>query len=76
MTKKINVLYIDDEDNNLNSFKGTNAGGISRFIPPWMLREGLSIAKTREFEVVIADQRMAGNYWSGVFLKRLVKIQP
>ncbi|MFO7824858.1 MAG: hybrid sensor histidine kinase/response regulator [Cyclobacterium sp.] len=74
MTKKINVLYIDDEDNNLNSFKAALRRDFKVYTA-LDAEEGLSIAKTREFEVVIADQRMPGI--TGVeFFERLVKINP
>jgi two-component system, sensor histidine kinase and response regulator len=74
MTKKINVLYIDDEDNNLNSFK---AALRKEFKVHTALdaMEGLEIAKINEFHVVIADQRMPG--MTGVeFFEKLVEINP
>ncbi|WP_439481887.1 hybrid sensor histidine kinase/response regulator [Cyclobacterium plantarum] len=74
MTKKINVLYIDDEDNNLNSFKAALRRDF-KVHTALDAEEGLKIAETREFEVVIADQRMPGI--TGVeFFERLVKINP
>ncbi|NHE55443.1 hybrid sensor histidine kinase/response regulator [Cyclobacterium plantarum] len=74
MTKKINVLYIDDEDNNLNSFKAALRRDF-KVHTALDAAEGLKIAETREFEVVIADQRMPGI--TGVeFFERLVKINP
>lgn len=74
MTKKINVLYIDDENNNLNSFKAALRRDF-KVHTALDAEEGLKIAKTREFEVVIADQRMPGI--TGVeFFERLVKINP
>lgn len=74
MSKKINVLYIDDEDNNLNSFKAALRRDF-KVHTALDAEEGLKIAKAREFEVVIADQRMPGI--TGVeFFERLVKINP
>lgn len=74
MTKKINVLYIDDEDNNLTSFK---AALRKEFKVHTALdaMEGLEIARVTEFHVVIADQRMPG--MTGVeFFEKLVEINP
>ncbi|SHN28110.1 Signal transduction histidine kinase [Cyclobacterium lianum] len=74
MTKRINVLYIDDEDNNLNSFKAALRRDF-KVHTAMDAEEGLKIAETREFEVVIADQRMPGI--TGVeFFERLVRINP
>ncbi|WP_375585371.1 ATP-binding protein [Cyclobacterium xiamenense] len=74
MAKKINVLYIDDEDNNLNSFKAALRREFKVYTA-LDAEEGLEIARTREFEVVIADQRMPG--LTGVeFFERLVEVNP
>ncbi|MCL6260375.1 hybrid sensor histidine kinase/response regulator [Aquiflexum sp. TKW24L] len=74
MTDKIIVLYIDDEDNNLNSFKASLRKEY-RVITAIDAFEGLKIAEKEELHVVIADQRMPG--LDGVeFFERLMKINP
>lgn len=74
MKDKIQVLYIDDEDNNLSSFKAS----LRKDFKVWTAIdgvEGLKMAEERDFEVVIADQRMPG--MTGVeFFEKLVKIKP
>ncbi|MFC4873727.1 hybrid sensor histidine kinase/response regulator [Negadavirga shengliensis] len=74
MVNKIRVLYIDDEYNNLNSFK---AALRKEFKVQTALdaEEGLRMAKESEYEVIIADQRMPDT--TGVeFFEKLVKINP
>ncbi|WP_162342021.1 hybrid sensor histidine kinase/response regulator [Cyclobacterium salsum] len=74
MKQKINVLYIDDEDNNLNSFKAALRREFKVYTA-LDAEEGLEIARTKEIEVVIADQRMPG--LTGVeFFEKLVEINP
>lgn len=74
MTDKIIVLYIDDEDNNLNSFKASLRREFS-VVTALTAEEGLTIAASEEIHVVIADQRMPG--MSGVeFFEKLMKINP
>ncbi len=74
MKDKINVLYIDDEDNNLNSFRASLRKDFNIFTTIDPL-EGLEIAKKIDFQVAIADQRMPG--MTGVeFFEQLVKINP
>ncbi|MEX2511804.1 MAG: hybrid sensor histidine kinase/response regulator [Cyclobacteriaceae bacterium] len=74
MMKKINVLYIDDEDNNLNSFKAALRREFNVYTA-LDAEEGLRIVREREFQVVIADQRMPG--MTGVeFFEKLVEIKP
>lgn len=74
MTDKIIVLYIDDEDNNLNSFKASLRKDY-KVITALDAFEGLKIAETEELHVVIADQRMPG--LDGVeFFEKLMKINP
>lgn len=74
MKGKIQVLYIDDEDNNLSSFKAS----LRKDFKVWTAidgHEGLKLAEEMDFEVVIADQRMPG--MTGVeFFEKLVKIKP
>jgi len=74
MAKKINVLYIDDEDNNLSSFKAALRREFKVYTA-LDAEEGLELARTKEFEVVIADQRMPG--LTGVeFFEKLVEVNP
>jgi two-component system, sensor histidine kinase and response regulator len=74
MIRDINVLYIDDEDNNLSSFKAS----LRRYFKIHTAldaEEGLKMVQEIEFEVVIADQRMPG--MSGVeFFEKLVMVNP
>ncbi|SEL58984.1 response regulator [Parapedobacter koreensis] len=74
MDKKISVLYVDDEENNLISFKATfrlrykvytALGGI----------EAIQLIKERPIDVVITDQRMP--QMTGVeFLEEVIKVNP
>ncbi|MHA7128027.1 hybrid sensor histidine kinase/response regulator [Algoriphagus namhaensis] len=74
MKSKINVLYIDDEDNNLKSFRATLRRDFNVYTAIDG-EEGLVIAKTEEIHVVIADQRMPGMTGTE-FFERLIKIDP
>jgi len=74
MNKKIHVLYIDDEDNNLQSFRATLRKDFKIFTAI-DAEEGLRIAQKEEIHVCIADQRMPG--MSGTeFFEQMVKINP
>lgn len=74
MNEKIRVLYIDDEDNNLNSFKASLRKDF-HIITAIDAEDGLKIAEEEELHVVIADQRMPG--LTGVeFFEKLMKINP
>ncbi|WP_373495962.1 hybrid sensor histidine kinase/response regulator [Aquiflexum sp.] len=74
MTDKIIVLYLDDEDNNLNSFRASLRREF-KVVTALTAEEGLLIAAKEEIHVVIADQRMPG--LSGVeFFEKLMKINP
>jgi signal transduction histidine kinase len=74
MNKKIHVLYIDDEDNNLKSFRATLRKDFKIFTAIGA-EEGLRIAQKEEIHVCIADQRMPG--MSGTeFFEQMVKINP
>lgn len=74
MTDKIIVLYIDDEDNNLNSLKASLRRDF-KIVTALTAEEGLRIAASEEIHVVIADQRMPG--LTGVeFFEKLMKISP
>ncbi|WP_143962101.1 hybrid sensor histidine kinase/response regulator [Litoribacter populi] len=74
MIEKIKVLYIDDEDNNLNSFKASLR---KDFIVHTAINAeaGLEMVKLEEYQVVIADQRMPDI--TGVeFFEKLIAINP
>ncbi|WP_200976127.1 hybrid sensor histidine kinase/response regulator [Echinicola sp. 20G] len=74
MSSKIHVLYLDDEDNNLNSFKASLRRDF-KIYTALNAEEGLEVAQNNEIHVVIADQRMPG--MTGVeFFEKLVKIKP
>ncbi|GAB3221804.1 hybrid sensor histidine kinase/response regulator [Algoriphagus aestuariicola] len=74
MSDKIHVLYIDDEDNNLKSFRATLRKDFKIFTAI-DAEEGLRIAQEEEIHVVIADQRMPG-LTGTEFFERMVKINP
>ena len=59
MNNHIHVLYIDDEDNNLKSFRASLRKDFKVFTAI-DAEEGLQVAQTEEIHVVIADQRMPG----------------
>lgn len=74
MKGKIQVLYIDDEENNLSSFKASLRKDFKIYTVNDPL-EGLKLAEEIEFQVAIADQRMPG--MTGVeFFEKMVKIKP
>ncbi|MCU0400758.1 MAG: hybrid sensor histidine kinase/response regulator [Algoriphagus sp.] len=74
MENNINVLYIDDEDNNLKSFRATLRKDFKIFTAIDG-EEGLRIAQEEEIHVVIADQRMPGMTGTE-FFERMVQINP
>lgn len=74
MNNKIQVLYIDDEDNNLKSFKATLRKDFKIFTAI-DAEEGLRIAQREEIHVCIADQRMPGMTGTE-FFEQMVKINP
>ncbi|MEN2280952.1 hybrid sensor histidine kinase/response regulator [Algoriphagus sp. SE2] len=74
MSHKIHVLYIDDEDNNLKSFRATLRKDFKIFTAI-DAEEGLRIAQEEEIHVVIADQRMPGMTGTE-FFEKMVKINP
>ena len=74
MKGKIQVLYIDDEENNLSSFKASLRKDFKVYTvnDP---EEGLKLAEEVEFQVAIADQRMPK--MTGVeFFEKMVKFKP
>lgn len=57
ISQKINVLYIDDEENNLNAFKAVFRREFNVFVAE-SAKEGLKIINENEIEVILSDQRM------------------
>ncbi|MGZ3919464.1 MAG: response regulator, partial [Bacteroidia bacterium] len=57
--EKINILYVDDEPNNLVSFIA-NLRGFYNIYTATSAEEGKKILNTEEIHVIITDQRMPG----------------
>jgi response regulator RpfG family c-di-GMP phosphodiesterase len=57
--KKVGILYVDDEVNNLSSFKASFRSYYDIYLAP-SAEEGRKILeeKTKEIEIIITDQRM------------------
>lgn len=55
--EKINILYVDDEVNNINSFKATYRRDFNVHIA-LSGKEGLEILRNESIQIVITDQRM------------------
>jgi response regulator RpfG family c-di-GMP phosphodiesterase len=55
--ENINVLYVDDEVNNLRSFKATFRREFKVYIAE-SAKEGLEILEEKDVEIIISDQRM------------------
>ncbi|MDX5320518.1 MAG: response regulator [Bacteroidota bacterium] len=73
-TENINVLYVDDEQNNLLSFKAAfrREFNVHTAISG---QEGLEIVKNEDIHIIITDQRMPG--MTGVeFLQKVIPISP
>jgi len=72
--KKINILYVDDEMNNLVSFKATFRLNYNVFIAI-SGEEAIKMMDEHEIHVIITDQRMPG--MTGVeFLERIIEKYP
>jgi response regulator RpfG family c-di-GMP phosphodiesterase len=58
---KVGILYVDDEVNNLTSFKATFRGSYNVFTAP-SADEGKRVLeeKSNEIQIIITDQRMPG----------------
>ncbi|MGF7077802.1 response regulator [Mucilaginibacter sp. UYCu711] len=70
----IGVLYVDDEINNLNSFKAAFRRDFEIFIAS-SAKEGRKILDTQEIGVIITDQRMPG--MTGIeFLESILPVYP
>src|ERR1700758_5653621 len=73
-SQKINVLYVDDEENNLNAFKAS----FRRFFNIYTAlsaTEATTILSTNEIHVLITDQRMPGTLGTEL-LAQVVKKYP
>lgn len=72
--KKINILYVDDEENNLISFKAT-----FRFKYHVLLAhsgdEAIRMLESKDIEIIITDQRMP-NMTGIEFLEKIIAIYP
>jgi DNA-binding NtrC family response regulator len=70
----IGVLYVDDEINNINSFKAAFRRDFEIFTAI-SAKEGRKILDTEEIGVIISDQRMPG--MTGIeFLESILPIYP
>lgn len=72
--KKINILYVDDEENNLISFKATFR--IKHHVLTALSgEEAFKILETKKVEIIITDQRMPA--MTGVeFLEKVINEYP
>ena len=71
---EIGVLYIDDEANNLNSFKAAFRREFNIYTAS-SAREGRKILDAYEIGVIITDQRMPG--MTGIeFLESIIPVYP
>lgn len=74
MAEKIHILYVDDEENNLISFKATFR---TKFETSVAISgdEALKILDSKPIQVIITDQRMPG--MTGVqFLEKVIEKYP
>ena len=72
--EKIKILYLDDEENNLQAFKATFRRDYKIFLA-LSANEGREILKTEDVHIIITDQRMPEE--TGVdFLCSIIPINP
>ncbi len=72
--EKIKILYVDDEENNLQAFKATFRRDYKIFLAI-NAEEGRKILNTEEIDIIITDQRMPEE--TGVeFLESIIPIFP
>ncbi|MBI2269854.1 MAG: response regulator [Bacteroidetes bacterium] len=74
MDKKINILYVDDEANNLVAFKA-NFRSYYNVYTAESATEGLQILKDKKIHIIITDQRMP-NMTGVEFLESIIKEYP
>ena len=72
--KKINLLYVDDEENNLMSFKASFRLKYNVMIAN-SAAEGMKILENKPVEIIITDQRMP-NMTGIEFLEKVLEIYP
>ena len=72
--KKIDILYVDDEENNLISFKATFRLKYNIMIAS-SADAGIKILNSKPVEVIITDQRMP-NMTGIEFLEKIIEIHP
>ncbi|WP_423147107.1 response regulator [Rubrolithibacter danxiaensis] len=72
--KKINIIYVDDEENNLISFKATFRLKYN-ITTALSADEAIKIIKTKPVEIIITDQRMP-NMTGVEFLEKVLEISP
>jgi response regulator RpfG family c-di-GMP phosphodiesterase len=72
--QKINVLYVDDEENNLNAFKASFRRHFNIHIA-LSATEAVTILNANEIHVLITDQRMPGTLGTEL-LAQVVKDYP
>lgn len=71
---KITVLYVDDEENNLVSFKATFRFKY-KVLTAISGTEAIEVVKKNHVDIIVTDQRMPG--MTGVqFLEEIIKINP
>ena len=72
--KKINLLYVDDEENNLMSFKATFRLKYNVMIA-LSAAEAMKVLEKKPVEIIITDQRMPG--MTGIeFLEKVLEKYP
>ncbi|MDF2158613.1 response regulator [Algoriphagus sp. CAU 1675] len=72
--EKIKILYVDDEENNLQAFKATFRRDYKIFLAN-SAKEGIDILNNEDIEIVITDQRMPET--TGVeFLETIIPTHP
>jgi DNA-binding NtrC family response regulator len=74
MSEKPNVLYVDDEPENLTSFRANFRRHFTIFTAD-NAREGMGIFEKEDIHVLLTDQKMPG--MTGIdFLREAVKLKP
>jgi two-component system sensor histidine kinase/response regulator len=72
--KKISILYVDDDVNNLTAFKA-NFRSIYKIFIASSAEQGFEIISNNEINIILADQKMPGT--TGVqFFEKILKIYP
>ncbi len=72
--KDIHILYVDDEPNNLLSFRASFRRSFN-ITTAESVEQGLKLLKTKTFDIVITDQRMPK--MTGIeFLEHVLKTNP